>query len=123
MIQFDEHMFQMGWFNHQLLMNMKRNDPFYSGATFVYEWNLHCHDNELRFTNEEVMYLASSLTKQGDLLCQMSSDQNPGYFRKKGIMLPSCIGISISQYKDPYQTVQWNVIRVLHVAHMFKQWR
>ena len=36
-------------------------------------------------------------------------------------ILPSYMGIILSYYKDPYKQIriQWHVIRVLNIAHMF----
>jgi len=34
MIQFDEHIFQMGWFNHQVEINPQKTELFYKRDTW-----------------------------------------------------------------------------------------
>ena len=129
MIQFDEHIFPMGWFNHQLVsyriilawcdvcksqVSVVSYSTVLNALAKASQWQLSLPGSQSKSWNISQTFHIFAMKKGplviyiGDLLGLKS--------------YPDCVGIKANHYKDPYSTtrIQWKVIRDLfHSSHVF----
>ena len=128
MIQFDEHIFPMGWFNHQLV-----------SYRIILAWCDVCKSQVSVVSYSTVLNALAKasqwqLSLPGVAVKVMKHLPNFPHFcnekrasRYLGDLLglksyPDCVGIKANHYKDPYSTtrIQWKVIRdMFHSSHVF----